>query len=174
MTKRKLYLSISISLVIISILGFIFTTENKSSLIIFEKSGSAESFEFDINLTTNTDYVFAFWVIDEEGGFQWASVSAYSEIEINDSIVYAKSIEFSESDETAGLKRAQNGFNFNYHSESRGIAKFRGTMHEGDQWQIEVYEDLSEVENMKPGLFIILLIVALFLFMKVRRIEKQD
>ena len=60
------------------------------------------------------------------------------------------------------------GFNFNYHSEKSGIAKFKGTLKEGDQWQIEVYEDLTEVENMKPGLFIILFIFSLVFFLKVR------
>ena len=153
---------------IISIVGFIATTENKSSFLILEERGSSESFEFDVNLATNTEYIFSFWVIDEEGGYGWASVTAYSEIVINDSIVYAKTIDFSEAEEDGGLKRAQGGFNFNYHSEKSKIAKFKGILKEGDQWQVEVYEDLTEVENMKPGLFIILFIISLVFFLKVR------
>ena len=153
---------------IISIVGFIATTENKSSFLILEERGSSESFEFDVNLATNTEYIFSFWVIDEEGGYGWASVTAYSEIVINDSIVYAKTVDFSEAEEDGGLKRAQGGFNFNYLSEKSKIAKFKGILKEGDQWQIEVYEDLTEVENMKPGLFIILFIISLVFFLKVR------
>ena len=42
----------------------------------------------------------------------WANVAAYSEIVIKDSIVYAKTIDFSEAEEDGGLKRAQGGFQF--------------------------------------------------------------
>ncbi len=171
MNKKKTFKIISISLMIISIIGFIATTENKSSFRILNERGSSQKFNFDINLATNMDYVFAFWVIDEEGGFQWANVSAYAEVSIKDSILYSKVIEFAESEEKGGLKRAEDGLNFKYHSNKNELAKFKGTLNEGDQWQVEVYENMSELENMKPGLFIILFIVSIVLVLKARNMK---
>lgn len=171
MDKKKLYKIVSISLIVISIIGFIATTESKSSYRIINETGTSKKFDFTVNMATNMDYVFAFWVIDEEGGYKWANVSAYAQVSIKDSILYSEVIEFAESEETTGIKRAQEGFNFKYHSDKGQVANFKGTMAEGDQWQVEVYENMSELQNMKPGLFIILFIVALVFFLKARNIK---
>lgn len=171
MNKKKTYRIISLSLIVISIIGFIATTENKSSHIILEKRGSSKSFEFDIKMASNMDYIFTFWVIDEEGGYQWANVSAYAEVILKDTILYSEVIEFAESDESTGIKRAQEGFNYNYHSIKQEVAKFKGTLAKGDQWQVEVYENMTELDNMKPGLFIIVFIVSLFFFLKARNMK---
>ncbi len=168
MEKQKLYKIIIVSVMILSIIGFVMSTEHKKTMRIINERGSSKNFEFTIDLATNTDYVFSFWAIDEEGGFHWATVSAYAEVIIGDSTVYLKTVNQSESDDSGGLKRAQNGFNFNYHCDKAVKAVFKGKLTQGDQWQVEVYEGLTQEKNMKPGLFIILFLASLFVFFKVK------
>ncbi len=168
MKKKKLYLIISISVAILSVIGFIVSTEGKKTHRILNERGSSKNFEFKINTASNIDYIFSFWAVDEEGGFKWATISAYAEVVKGDSVLYAKNISFSESEEPGGLKRAQNGFNFKYKSPKSSIITFRGNLKEGDQWQVEVYENMSAEKNMKPGLFIILLVASLFIILKIR------
>jgi len=167
--KYKVYRYLSIFFIILSVAGFIVSTQKKDKSAVMEERGSSKEFKFNLKLESNHNYFFSFWVVDEETGFRWAEVSSYAEIIINDSIIHSKTIDFSESEETGGIKRAQNGFDYNYKPNKSTEAVIKGVMYKGDYWEIKIYDNISEVENIKPGLFIILFIVSLFLFLKLRK-----
>lgn len=169
----KLYKIISIILLAFSLIGFILSSEKKDNNTVFEKRGTSKEFEFETELEGAFDYIISYWVVDEETGYQWASVSSFAEVFINDTLAESKTIDFSESDEKGGIKRAQNGFEYHFKPMRNTKVMLKGVLYKGDYWEWIIYKGISETENIRPGLFIILFLVSLFLFLKFRKINKQ-
>ena len=167
--KKKTFTIIVLSVMAAAVIGFIKTTSQKSSHIIFEKTGSSKDFNTELNLEKGSNYMFSFWVIDEESSYEWANASAKFTIIVNGKVIHEKEAHDTNSDDSGGFKRAQNGFDFSYNkiikdSKAEIIVK----MSEGDSWDVKIYKNLSEADNFMPVVYIFIFIIALVALIKIR------
>lgn len=164
---------VGIVLMIVGVAGFIGGTESKSDYEIVSKSGSTKSaIDESVQTEAGHSYQISAWGCAEETGLQkWASMSGELVVTGADGKqLYRKafSASASSSEETGGVRRAQNGTEFRYQAEADGKIQITGKLTEGDSLEVKVYEDLSEASNLLPGLSIILGIAGLVLFLRSR------
>lgn len=149
--------------------GFIVSNTAKTAFEIFETKSSSKTIEASIDLESETEYKFWFWAIDENTGYDPADMSAEVKITIEDETVFERKISTSEFEEKGGIKRAQNGFEFKYtNGEKKTIANISGKFIKGDSWEIKAYKNMSDTVNIAPGLWIIILLIGVFIFLRIR------
>lgn len=172
MNKKK----IAVGLLIIGVIGFIYSQNIKSGYRIYKEriSGSKE-FNHEFYLTAGNNYMFSVWGTDEEGALR---PSANLEVgvqllERKGKIVEEKLITATSSNDDGGLKRANNGYDIRYHPLENGEVILKSSLLRGDYVDIEVYENLPENIYWFPVLFIAVFIIGLILFLKARNSENS-
>lgn len=166
--KKK---QIAIALLIIGVVGFIYSENQKKNYLIFEKRISSNiEFVQKIYAQAGNNYLFSFWGNDEEGALQeWADMEFIFKIETSSGeILEEKKIVATGSDDDGGIKRAANGDDVKYSAHQSGDLIVTTTLTDGDYLDIEVYENLPENTYWMPILFIAIFITGLVMFMKAR------
>ena len=170
-SKKKILLSIAIAIMLGGIIGFIASSEEKIDYKVLDKDGS-KSEEVTFAMESGHTYTMAFFAFDEEMGYEWADLDVKVTVLVNGEVIEEKTIQRSESDESDGVKRAEDGFEVTYETISNKDMVIRIEMIEGDTWEIEIYEDLPSEDNMMPVFFITLGIGGLVMLLKVRNLEE--
>lgn len=166
--KKK---QIAIAFLIIGIVGFIISQNQKEKYLVFEKRISSNiEFVQKIYAQAGNNYLFSFWGNDEQGALQeWADMEFILKIETSTGeIIEEKKIVASGSGDDGGIKRAANGDDVKYSAKQSGDLILTTTLTDGDYLDIEVYENLPENTYWMPVLFIAFFITGLVLFMKAR------
>ena len=176
MKVRKHY--IGIALIITGIVFFVAFTEKKSNNRIFSKkmTVNGQVFKDSIFLKPKTNYVFAFSAVHEAGGgfSEWPTVSANMKIfNKKRNVLFETSINVSEHREVGGLRRAQDYKEFKYLAPENEQVFIETQLLEGDKMEVEVYENLSDLGNILPGLGVIMALVGFVVFIKLRK-NKSD
>lgn len=165
--KKK---QIAIALLIVGVIGFIYSQQQKKKYLIFEKRiSNNQEFAHKIYTQAGNTYLFSLWGNDEEGGFEWAGMEFTFKLETaQGKIIEDKTIVATGSEDDGGLKRAANGDDVKYSASQLGDVNLTTTLVEGDYLDIEIYENLPENTYWMPVLFIALFIAGFVLFMKAR------
>ncbi len=172
-SKKQLWLIV----IGISIAGFIFGEMYRSSLEIFNhRYTKTQQYAESIKLKIGNSYLISVYGSDDEMGLQkWAQLDFgfYAEDDYGNEVI-RKNITASESQENGGVKRAVNGFEFDYLPKQSRELILHLNFIRGDDVDIKVYENISELANITPGLFILLLVVAVIFFFKARNVAKSN
>jgi hypothetical protein len=167
MKKRN----ISIAFIIIGVLGFVWSQNQKKKYRVFqERISNYQPNTFKVNAQTGNEYLFSFWGNDEESGLQqWANMEFAFKIETQSgNWIKEDTISASESEEKGGVRRAGNGDDIRYTATRSENIIVTATLLEGDYLDLEVYENLPDKTYWFPVLFIAFFIVGLVLFLKAR------
>lgn len=164
--------NIGLAILIAGIIGFFYFSGKKSDYQILTKRFSlAKIHHLQMDVKADQNYLFSFWAVDEEGGFknQWADVKAFVSLKSQaNELIVEREIIASASEESGGLKRAQNGFEYNYYSEQNQTLKVEINLVSGDYANMEVYENIPDGISLYPGLSILFGLIGLVLFLKGR------
>ena len=173
----KNYIKISgILALVIGIAGFVFFTEKKSTYEIFRKTYTTKG---KIGKVLNVDqghcYRVAVWGIDEEMGLQrWGKLTAKLLITDPSGAVVCErpfNASASPSQESGGIKRAQNGAEFLYRATGPGVIRIALFFEEGYSLELKIFKDIGDAAHLLPSLFVILCITGIVLFLKGRTHE---
>ncbi|MDA3905467.1 MAG: hypothetical protein PF484_05265 [Bacteroidales bacterium] len=170
-SKKQLWLII----ICIAVAGFIFAEMYKSSHEIFnQRYTNTTTYSETIPLLIGNSYVISVYGSDEETGLQqWANLDFEFYVKDMDGVeVVRKNISATESQESGGIRRAVNGFEFDYLAEESIELTLYLNFIEGDDVDVKVFENISEWANLIPSLFIILFLVAIVFYLKARNAEK--
>ena len=166
---KKHLKKISIVLIAAAIIGFFFFTDLKGRYQVFEQRFSAStSAPVEVLLHPYKAHTAFFWAVDEEHGFEWASVEAKVALAAEDGQVLASGeINATGSEENGGIKRAQNGFD---EIVPAGPLDTYLTVElvRGDYVDVEVYADLPTWLHLAPGVSILFGLVGVVLYLKNR------
>jgi len=160
---------IAIALLIFGAGGFIAATQSKGKNRIQEMSGKS-----DLTLTMEVapphTYHVSFWIVAEKGESQpgFATAEGALQIRLGGETLTSETLVAVSSDAKGGLKRATHGIETDIAPKAPGILSITGGLREGDQWTLEVYRDLGAGANLAPGLFLLVGIVGLILFLRSR------
>lgn len=168
MTNKK---NISIAIIIVGIIGFVWSQNQKKKYLIFEERiTSNNAVSRKINAQTGNEYLFSFWGNNETGNPEkWANLEFTYKIETQSGIVVKQdTITAIGSDENEGTRRAANGDDERFVASRSEDIIISTVLIEGDYIDIEVYENLPENTYWFPVLFIAVFITGLVLFLKAR------
>jgi len=172
MTKKQ----IAIALIITSIVGFVYSQNLKSKYLIFNKRlTSKDEFVTKIPVITDRNYIFSFWGSDEETGFQqWADLEITYKIQsAAGNLIHENRVTASASQEKGGIRRAVNGNDVKYKADITQDLLITCQLVDGNDFDIEIYENLPEKLYWYPVLFIGVFIFSIFFFMKARASENN-
>jgi hypothetical protein len=124
-----------------------------------------------MNLCTGSSYTIAFWVNDEipANMAHWPEAKAVFCAHNRADTLFLKRIKAYESVETEGIRRAHNYTDFRFEARAEDSLFFSVELFKGDECELHVYRDMSEEQNILPGVFIIVLLLGFFIFLKYRR-----
>lgn len=169
--KKKVHI-IGFLLITLGVVMFIGFTEEKNDDRILSKtySGNNQTYIDSLLLTKEANYIFAFNAEHETGGgfSEWPKVKAQIKISNKKEILFNETIEHSENREVGGLRRAQDYTEFKYTVQDNEPLQIETILFEGDKMSVEVYQNLSDIGNILPGLGIIVLLVGVFVYLKFR------
>lgn len=161
-----------ILLMAIGIIGFIFNANKKNDMKVFEKRVSTNQPQnFTVELSANHVFEIKFWGVDEEMTQTFNSPTFSSNIEIineKGDLIFNESLESVISREIGGKRVTHDGLSFSYETQEDEIIQIHTQITMGDYMDVEVYEDLSSEADALPGVFIILAIIGLVLFLRGR------
>lgn len=167
MKRKKL---LGLTMLIGGIVMFVFFNQKNKQFLEFSKTGSTLSpINLEMPVEAGNDYLVKFWFSDEETGYHWASALADFSIYFNEEQIHTKKYSATSSDETGGVKRAQNTDEIRYTPSKSGKLIFKGELLEGDKWEVLVYKNMSDKENMAPPLALIVAIVGIVLVFRNRK-----
>lgn len=168
--------NIGLLLLIVGIAGFFYFSSAKSNYRIFEQRFTQnKTHKVDLEAKENDSYTMFFWAVDEETGLQqWAEIQLIISVKTQSGELIKREERIataSDSEETGGIKRAQNGLDFTYQSESNQTILIEADLQSGDYVDIEIYENLPEGLNLYPGLSLILGLIGLVVYLRGRRVK---
>jgi hypothetical protein len=171
MNKKKF----AIGLLILSVVGFVFSQNQKKKYLIFEERNSSKNYAKEFYVETGNKYMFSVWGTDEEGASQrWATFDATVKLtDENNSILQEKQITASDSDNDGTIRRATNGSDIRLIPEKNQKVLLSYTLVEGDYMDIEVYQNLPENAYWLPVLFIAIFLSGIVLWLKARNSEQN-
>jgi len=160
-------------LLIVGIVGFFYFTNAKSNYRIYEQRFTQTKIhKVKLEAKENNSYTMFFWAVDEETGIQqWAEIQLIVSVKTQSGELIKREKRIatvSDSEETGGIKRAENGLDFTYQSKSDQTILIEADLQSGDYVDIEIYENLPEGLNLYPGLAIIFGLVGLVVYLKGR------
>jgi hypothetical protein len=162
---------IGILLMLIGLVGFVYFTAQKNETKIYEKKYRSEGSRTDsVFLSNNAEYIISFWAIDEEpAGFnEWPHMEARIKLFTKSEKLFTKKIVSTDTKDVGGMRRAQDYTDFSYHPKLSEMLYLKSELTAGDECEIIIYSELSESMNIKPGLFVIVLVTGIFVFLKYR------
>lgn len=163
----KLRKVIGLFMLLVGIVLFvIFNQKNKQYLELSESGSSLKPINIEMHADAGNDYLIKFWIMDEETGYEWAGALADFSVFFNDQEIHSKQYSASSSDETGGVKRAQDTDEIRYTPTDSGSLIFKGKLELGDKWEVKVYKNISDKENMAPPAALIVAIIGLVLAIK--------
>ena len=151
------------------IMFVVYNQRNKQYLELSDSGSSLKPIEMEMPAEAGTDYLVKFWFLDEETGYEWASASADFSIYFNDQQIHTKKYSASSSDDSGGVKRAQDTDEIRYTPAVAGKLTFKGKLTQGDKWDVEVYKNMSDSEDMAPPAALIVAVVGLVLVLKKKK-----
>lgn len=172
--KRK---HIGTIIAVVGILGFVLSNIRKDEKLIFEKRVKQTGIYIDsLEINEGHSYTISLWSQDEEGGgfTQWPETEARIRVYTKSDTLYTKRIHDFESNETGGLRRAKQYTDFSFEARKSETLFLMSEFIKGDECETRVYSDISEGENILPGVFIIVLVVGIFVFLKYRAKEQNS
>ena len=169
--------NIGLLLLIAGVAGFFYLTSAKSDYRIFEHRFTQNKIhKVNFEAKENNNYTMFFWAVDEETGIQqWANIQLIVSVKTQSGELIKREKRIatvSDTEETGGVKRAQNGFDFSYQSESDQTILIEADLQSGDYVDIEIYENLPEGLNLYPGLSLILGLIGIVIYLKERAKKK--
>lgn len=147
----------------------VFNQKNKQYLESSDSGSSMKRIDLELNVGAGNDYLVKFWFLDEETGYEWASASADFSVYFNDQQIHTKQYSASSSDDSGGVKRAQDTDEIRYTPTESGKLIMKGELTKGDKWEVNVYKNISDQENMAPPAALIVAIIGLVVALKKRR-----
>lgn len=164
---------IGLALLALAVIGFVLSTEAKDRFLIQEERFSTTGqITVPVAVEAGTPYRLFLWAVDEEQGLQaWAGIEFAAKVLDSQGGVVAErktSANASSAQETGGIRRAQNGFEFALLPEQSGEMQVIIDFVEGDTLDLEVYRGLSDLQNLLPGLYILSALAGLVLVLKAR------
>lgn len=162
---KKLLTKPGFILLLLSVIGFIYTTTlKKQKQVFFKKYYNQDVNKGFIDVEQGEKYTFAFSTTDEEsGGFaQWPYAEAYISIVDDKNVILLEDTIAHGGFEDVGLKRAMDyeEYEIIINKESKIIYKSR--LIQGDECELIIYKNMEDWRNILPGLFLITFMVGLF------------
>jgi len=166
----KLRKTIGLIMLIGGIIMFVmFNQKNKGYLEISDSGSSMKRIDLEMHAGAGNDYLVKFWFLDEETGYQWASASADFSIYFNDQQIHTKKYSASSSDDSGGVKRAQDTDEIRYTPTDSGKLILKGELTKGDKWEVKIYKNMNDQENMAPPAALIVAVIGLVLALKKKK-----
>jgi hypothetical protein len=162
---------IAIGLILVGIVGFIYSQNIKSKYRIFEQRYTTHnSIVQEIKVLNGNHYIFSVWGTDEEQGIQqWADLQGNVElVNPENKILEKKQFAASESEDKGGIKRATNGHDIKYTAEKDENILVKANLIKGDYLDIEVYENLPENAYWLPVICIAVFLAGIVMYLRVR------
>lgn len=165
---------IGIALIIAGIIFFIFFTQKKSGSLVYSKkrTKNKEIFNDNIALKPGNNYIISFSAETEEGGgfSEWPRAAATIKISNQGKKeLFKTKIDVTEHQETGGLRRAIGYEEFKHTPTNKEQLSIETQLIEGDKMELNIYENLSELGNILPGLGIILALIGVFVYLRLRK-----
>ncbi|NOR86046.1 MAG: hypothetical protein GQ527_00410 [Bacteroidales bacterium] len=164
---------IAIIIMVIGVIGFIYHSEKKSDTLLFSKNIYVSDLQnIDIQLTANHNYKFNFWGTDEEMTGTFSMPTFTATLLLTDSkkdIIFQEQIESYNPKEMGGKLVAHAETTFEYHPSQDEQLELQVQILDGDTLDIDVYQDLSDEGDAMPGIFIIIAIIGLVIFLRARK-----
>ena len=165
--------SAGLVLVILGVVGFFAANVVKSDTAVLEKritrSGATH---LDLPVEKGQRYTVFVWARDEETGFAPASLDAsYRIVDARSAKVLSEKVltaSAHSSDETGGIKRAQQGGQYIGGAQDNGHWKVDIELTRGDEVTVDVYRNLPDWLNMGPGLSILVALLGGVFLIKAR------
>ncbi len=165
-TKRK---AIGMTIMLISVIGFIVSNNAKNGYEIFTERFSEEKMhQTEVFIKSHHDYQFYFWGVDEEFQSEYGFPDFEAEIKIfdkNNNILFDTIFIEKLSVDAGGVLRAENGFYYYYSAYRSQSLKVIIKIISGDYLDLEVHEDLPDNVSLTPQLYIFVFIVGLIVFL---------
>lgn len=165
--KKK---QIAIALLIIGVVGFIYSQNQKKKHLIFEKRiSNTDEFVHKQYVQSGNTYLFSFWGNNEHPGLhKWATLEYNFRLaRSGGDVIEEKKVTATGSD-GEGNQRAANGDDVHYKATQSEELILTLKLIEGDYTSVEIYENLTDNTYWMPVLFIALFIAGLFMFLKAR------
>lgn len=162
---------ISIILIALSIVGFIMSNIKRDKKKVYEKKYSATNEITDtLKVITGKNYIISFYCMDEEpeGFTEMPEVQSSIHIFNADSTLYRKKLTSFSDVNRGGYRKAEEYTDYQFKAVKNDDIYIETKLHEGDANELIIFSDLSEEMNILPGIFIIILVIGVFLFMKFR------
>jgi hypothetical protein len=164
---------LGMAVMLVAIVGFVFFSENKSDYVVLDETyGNCGEISRELAVRKGQSYRISVWGIDEETGLQqWGNLKAALLVaDSKGEVLCRKSFNASasSSQESGGVRRAQNGTECVHKAQSAEKLMITILFEEGDKVSLQVHENLGDLENMLPGLFLIFGLGGLVLFLKGR------
>lgn len=152
------------------IVFFVFLNQaNKKYLEINATGSSMLPINVEWEVEAENEYLVKCWFLDEETGFEWASMEAELRIEQNGKQVHAENYVASSSEDSGGVKRAQNTDEIRYIPAVSGVMSVNGRLIKGDKWEVEIYKNMSDKENLAPPFALLVAVIGLVLVLKSKK-----
>ncbi len=162
---------IAIGLILIGIVGFIYSQNIKSKYRIFKERYTTQNpIVQEIKVLNGNHYIFSVWGTDEEQGIQqWADLQGNVDlVNQENKILEQRRFAASEPEEKGGIKRATNGHDIKYTAQKDESVTVKANLITGDYLDIEVYENLPENAYWLPVICIAVFLAGIVMYLRVR------
>lgn len=161
---------LGIALVAVGIIGFVVGTENRKGHRIDGATGSG-IVSFQMQVEPPHTYRVSFSIEAEKGeslpGF--ATAEGEVAVHLDGDVVTSRTLAATSSgDARGGVKRAIQTAEIDVSPEKPGLLRVKGSLRQGDRWTLDLYRDLGTGGDLAPGLFLLVGVVGLVLFLRSR------
>lgn len=159
--------------VVIGIIGFLYTSNQKSNkLVLQEKAAGFETKTNQVEVEEAENYEIKFWGVDEEmtGVFQQPYFEA--KISIRDGqnhLLFNQDLISVHEIETGGKRTTHSGLDYLHSPRNTEVITISTQIIKGDYLDIEVYKNLDSESDALPGIFIIVGIIGMVLYLRSRK-----
>ncbi|NPD85166.1 hypothetical protein HNS38_10370 [Lentimicrobium sp. L6] len=164
---------IGIALLVIGIIGFFYSANQKNEKEIFSKRASSSNIEkMDVAVLANQTYEIKFWGVDEEmtGTYEPPHFEADIKILDRQKLVLFDEELVSITEREIGEKRVtHDGTSYSHSPTVDETIEIQVQIKRGDYIDIEIYENLSSEADALPGFSIILALIGLVLYLRGRK-----
>lgn len=168
---------IGIAFLVVGVIGFFISTNSKYDKVIFEETINSPGLNaFEISLEGGQDYIFKFWGEDIEHESNLVELKFISKIQIynqKEQLLFNQTLEPNILIEWGEYsEKIEGGIEYSHTPKFGESVRLVIDMIEGDHLKIEVFKNLEAEEDAFPGIFIILAVIGLFIFVSNIRKKK--